>query len=190
MANWLVKAGAIAPAVMIIPMIAGLLVGEHNSISQHMSELQLLGGWPLWSVRISAFLAGFVIILFAIGCFIMKRGFSWTGLVALAFGAGMASNGIFIIGSPWHGLYGMPIFSLLVPAFFVAEYQVKLSWKPLVVLSLAASTLNLFYMWFLFVGLDPEAYRGLTQRVATLVMFGWFALAAFAVSQEERGLVP
>ena len=185
MANTLLKAGAIAPVMMIIPMIAGLLVGEHNSISQHMSELQLLGGWPLWSVRISAFLAGVAIIVFAVGCLMLKRGFSWTGLAALAFGIGMASNGIFIIGSPWHGLYGMPIFSLLVPAFFVAEFQAKFSWKPLIGLSLAASTLNLFYMWFLFAGLDPAAYRGLTQRAATLIMFGWFAVAAWGVKRAE-----
>lgn len=185
MTNRLIKAGAIAPVAMTIPMIVGLLVGQHNSIGQHMSELQLLGGWPLWSVQLSAFVAGVAVMLFALGCFMLKRGFSWTALVALAFGAGMASNGIFIIGSPWHGLYGMPIFSLLVPAFFVAEFQAKFSWKPLIGLSLAASTLNLFYMWFLFAGLDPEAYRGLTQRVATLIMFGWFALAAWAISKPE-----
>ncbi|MEO0550024.1 MAG: DUF998 domain-containing protein [Pseudomonadota bacterium] len=181
MANGLMKAGAIAPVMMIIPMIVGLLVGQHNSLSQHMSELQLLGGWIPWSVRISAGLAGVAIILFAGACCLLRGGFrfSWTGIAAFLFGVGMVSNGVFVMGSPLHGLYGLPIFSILVPAFFVAEFHDRISWKGFIGLSLAASTLSLVYMWILLIGLDPAAYRGLTQRLGTLIIFGWFSIAAF-----------
>ena len=41
--------------------------------------------------------------------------------IAAAFGVGMMSNGILLIGSPLHGFYGLPIFSVLLPPAFTAE---------------------------------------------------------------------
>ena len=188
MRDLLIRAGWIATFAMMAPMAAGIIVADHNSITQHMSELQLLDGWVSCSVRIGAMVAGLAITLFSVGCLLLsgRLAWSWTALVGLAFGVGMISNGVFIIGSPLHGLYGLPIFSILVPAFFVAEFPKTRVLGGFVGLSLAASSLGLFYMWILLVGLDPDAYRGLTQRIATLISFGWFPLAAFAVSRSDK----
>ena len=40
---------------------------------------------------------------------------------AALFGAAMLANGVFPTGNPLHGLYGLAIFSILVPVFYASE---------------------------------------------------------------------
>lgn len=183
----LIRQGVIAPLAMALPLILGFFVADYNSLSQHMSELQLRDPWIAWSVRAGAFIAGVSVCLFAIGCSVMhgKFRFSFTSLAAFAFGVGMISNGIFIIGSPLHGFYGLPIFLVLVPAFFVAEFHDIFPGKWFRDISLLTALLSLAYMWMLLVGFDPPEFRGLTQRAATMISFGWYALAA--IVYQRRG---
>lgn len=166
------------PLIMIAPILLGLWVDDYDSLTQHMSELELRTGAVSWTVRISAFLSGASIFGFALGLLFDDRRvpFAATPWIAAAFGVGMMSNGVFIIGSPLHGLYGLPIFSVLLPLAFSAEYRT--TWDlgaGFVRFSSWVAVLNLLYMWSLLVGFDPEDFRGLTQRAATVVMFGWFA---------------
>ena len=154
----------------------------HDSIGQHMSESIAASWWSAIAIRILPCVMGFSIVLFGFGCMGKARGWSWTGLAAIAFGAAMISAGIVPMGSPWHGTYGLAVFSIFVPAFFVAEFPVS---KAMRHISLAASFLGLLYMWPLFIGLDPPEYRGLTQRLSTVVSFGWFLFPSILYSSAD-----
>jgi len=95
----------------------------------------------------------------------------------------MVSNGLINMGSPWHGLMGLAIFSVLTPAFFLAEFpdwSTAPGFKPA---TLATALIGLAYMWTLLVGLDPAELRGLTQRVSSLITFGWYGLAGLVISR-------
>lgn len=178
MSSLLFGQARLLPLVMIVPILLGLAVDDYDSLSQHMSELELRTGVVSWAVRISAFLAGASIAGFGLGLMLDERRvrFAATPWIAIAFGIGMMSNGIFLIGSPLHGLYGLPIFSVLLPVAFSAEYREVWGLRAgFIRLSCWLAVLNLTYMWGLLVGFDPEGYTGLTQRLATVVMFGWFA---------------
>ncbi|MEM9170505.1 MAG: DUF998 domain-containing protein [Pseudomonadota bacterium] len=185
LADALIRQAYIAPLAMLPPIVIGLFVADYNWLAQHMSELQLRAAPIAWTIRIGAATAGVSVFLFAVGCLFLRCGvqFSWTFLAAALFGAGMVGNGVFPIGSPLHGLYGLPIFMSLVPAFFVAEFPRAAPGGWFRHVSLASAFVSLAYLWGMLIGIEPEAYRGATQRAATLVTFGWYAAAAFAVHQ-------
>lgn len=164
----------IAGAAMVSMIAISLFDPLHNPMAQHMSELVVGSWWAALAVRVLPTIAGASIVFFGLGC-LGKRAF-WSGLAALLFGAAMVSNGVIPTGTPWHGLYGMAIFSILVPAFVAAEFPLS---PVLRQLSLATAFLELIYMWaLLIVGLDPPEFRGLTQRVFSAIAFGWFVPVA------------
>lgn len=170
---------------MAIPIVLACFVSDYSSLSQHLSELELGPAWIAWAIRITAVVSGISIVLFALGCLLLHGcfRFSWTFLAALLFGLAMMANGIFIVGNPLHGLYGLAIFLVLVPAFFVAEFPNTTSSNWFRDFSLMTATLGLIYMWILLAGLDPIEYRGLTQRVATVLAFSWFGVAVFCMRE-------
>lgn len=161
----------------MIAMIAiSLFDPLHDPFTQHMSELVAGSWWSAIAIRVLPTIAGASIVLFGLGCF--SKSAYWSGLAAVLFGAAMVSNGVIPTGTPWHGLYGLAIFSILVPAFVAAEFPVTPTLRQV---SLATAFLALIYMWALvFVGLDPPEYRGITQRVFSAIAFGWFALVSRA----------
>ena len=168
-------------AAMLAPVIASWFVPGYSSVSQHMSELEMLGGPVAAITRVAAIVSGASIVLFAFGLLGYSRRYAFTALASVVFGLSMISNGIFVMGSPLHGLFGIGLISVLSPAFFVAESQ-SMGMEPRTkVWFLAAALLTLLYMWLMFAGLDPLPYHGLTQRLAVIVMFGWYSLASFAL---------
>jgi hypothetical protein len=168
-------------AAMLVPAVVSWFVPGYSSVSQHMSELELLGGSVASITRVAAIVSGTSIVLFALGLLGYSRRYLFTALASAVFGLSMISNGIFIMGSPLHGLYGIGLISVLGPAFFAAESQ-GMGMEPRAsAWFLAAALLTLLYMWLLFAGLDPLPYHGLTQRLAVIVMFGWYSLASFAL---------
>ena len=175
LSRFLVGQGWVAPAALGLIMVLSLFEPGYSSIGQHMSELIL--GSPLAQTVIRGFpmITGTSITLFSVG--LALKGGRWSALVTLAFGIAMTSAGIAPMGSPWHGMYGLAIMSVLVPAFYCLEFDVSPRFQHA---SLAVSVLSLIYMWFLLVGLDPADYRGLTQRAHSAWSFGWLAFAAFA----------
>ena len=178
----LVRQGWVAPAAMALLIAILFFDPLHDSIGQHMSESIAASWWSAIAIRVLPCIMGASLVLFGFGCMGRGRGWSWAGLSAILFGAAMISAGIVPMGSPWHGMYGLAVFSVLVPAFYVAEFPVS---KAMRQVSLAASFLGLVYMWPLFIGLDPPEYRGLTQRLSTLVSFGWVGLAALSYTKAE-----
>jgi hypothetical protein len=181
MSKYLLRQGLFLPlAAMLLPVLVGFFVPGYSSVSQHLSELEPRGGFEGATTQISAAVSGVSIALFGLGAFVYSRAFRFTAFASGLFGIAMISNGVFIMGSPLHGLYGTAMVSALVPAFFAAESRdanvtVANAWH------LAAALLTLAYMWLLMSDLDPAAYRGLTQRVAILVTFGWFSLASLTL---------
>jgi hypothetical protein len=77
----------------------------------------------------------------------------------------------------------MPIFSsFFVPNYsslsqHMSEMQVLPHW--FMQYSLFTGMISLFFMWILIVGIEPQEYMGLTQRISSIFSFGWFAVAAF-----------
>ncbi|MEO1553391.1 MAG: DUF998 domain-containing protein, partial [Pseudomonadota bacterium] len=158
---------------------ASFFASDYDWLSQHMSELQLRKDIFSLMVHGGAFVAGLALISFALGA--LLRGGIFTALTTLAFGIGMLANGIFPMGSPLHGLYGIAIFLILPPAIFVGEFRWACEQSWFRTYSYATAVASLAFMWLLLVGLEPASIRGLTQRVSTLISFSWFAVAAWQV---------
>lgn len=188
LANVLIRQGVFALFGILIPIFSSFFVPNYSSLSQHMSEMQVLSHWAALATRLGAGLAGMSIVLFGIGCLFISGKFrlSWTCLVSTLFGIGMVANGLFIYGHPLHGMYGLPIFSVLVAPFFAAEF--RNAWKPdwFKQYSLFTGMVSLFFMWILIVGIEPQEYMGLTQRISSIFSFGWFAVAAFVFKPQPQ----
>ncbi len=188
MNNLLIRQAQFVPlAAMLIVMLAGILMPGYSSISQHMSELGTLDH-PVASVlHIGAIVSGVSVVLFGLGLLLHNsRGFGFTALTAIIFGTAYICAGIFHSG-PLHGLYGLTMFYALVPACFAAELPTQHRTGFLVKISLLAAFLLLSYMWLLFSNLEPHAIRGLTQRLAVLVIFGWYPLASYMLLRNQAG---
>ena len=122
----LIKQAMSLPVFIIIPILFGFFANDYNSITQHMSEMTMDSRIANFIDKGSTVAAGVSVCLFGVGCLWWGGALRWsfTMLVAVAGGMGMASNGVFEAGSPLHGLYGLPIFLVFVPAFFIAEFSV------------------------------------------------------------------
>ena len=179
MRTLLILSAIFAPVGMLIPMAFGFCQPGYSSISQHMSELEAIPGAAAQATRIGAFGSGLSIAAFGIALLLTKTSrMPFTAVAALVFGASIMSNGIFMVGSPLHGLYAIGLTCILAPAFFAAEYPYRSDGERPDKISLTASVLVLIYMWLLMTGLDPAPIRGLTQRVAVLPIFGWYSYAS------------
>lgn len=164
---------------MLAPIVAATGVPGYDSIAQHISEVALLDHPLAWVQRIAAAVTGVSILLFGLGALLWTpRRLGFTAFAAWAFGASMLSNGVFVMGSPLHGLYGLGLFMVLVPACFAAELPDNGN-RAVKTWSLLVSTFSMIYMWLMLSGFDPPGFRGITQRVATLVIFGWYSMAGY-----------
>jgi Protein of unknown function (DUF998) len=183
MRNLLLRQALVLPlAGMLIPMIMGFFLPGYSSIHQHMSELELQSPVVASVCRAGAFISGVSIMGFAVALVVAtQRRMPFTAIMAFIFGVSMVSNGVFTMGSPLHGLYAIGLSVILVPALFAAEGN-----RPIERTSLVISSLVLIYMWALMTGLDPAITRGLTQRLITIPMFGWFCYASFRLLTDER----
>lgn len=177
----LIKQAMALPVFIIIPILFGFFANDYNSITQHMSEMTMDSRIANFIDKGSTVAAGVSVCLFGVGCLWWGGTLRWsfTMLVAVAGGMGMASNGVFEAGSPLHGLYGLPIFLVFVPAFFTTEFSVPTGKRWFRGLSLSISIVSLVYIWMLLVGLDPPEYRGLTQRIFSLLTFFWYSICVF-----------
>ncbi|HTV85817.1 MAG TPA: DUF998 domain-containing protein [Dyella sp.] len=161
---------------MLIPMMAGLFAPGYSSIHQHMSELELLSPSIALACRFGAIISGLSIMGFALALVLQQESrMLFTAGMAVIFGISMIANGIFTMGSPWHGMYAIGLSIILVPAFFAAESNRNDR------ISLVVSSITLVYMWALMTGIDPKPIHGLTQRIATIPMFGWFSYASLTL---------
>jgi hypothetical protein len=168
-----------APLGILLPMVWGWFTPGYASLSQQMSELELLHGSAALATRTGALLCGLSIVAFAFALLLRPaERMPFTAGSALVFGVSMMSNGVFVMGGPLHGLYGIGFACVLTPAFFVAEFPRDSDTPGRDRLSLLTAVLCLVYMWLMVTRLDPAAERGLTQRLASIPLFGWYSYAA------------
>jgi hypothetical membrane protein len=182
---YLVRQAIVLPlGAMLVAILIAFTVPGYSSISQHISEFALLVH-PIAAVqRISAIVTGVSVLVFGVGLVMLApRAFRFTSVAAALFAISMMSNGIFTMRTPLHGLYGLGLFMALVPAFFAVEFPWREGRTALSTLSMAAALFNMSYEWLIVSGFDPPGFRGLTQRVATIVIFGWYSVAALAVGR-------
>ncbi len=184
--NILIKQAVVIPlGAMLVPILIAFFLSGYSSISQHISEVALLDHPIALIQRGAALITGVSITLFGAWLF-MAKGAKYTAVAAVLFGASMISNGVFVMGSPLHGLYGLGFFMVLVPAFFATE--VAQAGSKLQNLSMFVALAIMFYLWLMISGLDPQEFRGLTQRIATLMIFGWYTVASYFLLRKSSSV--
>lgn len=173
--TFLVRQSLFLPlAALLVPALLGLGVPHYSSMSQHVSELQLLDHPIAGLMRIAPIVCGVSILLFGIGAWLSAPSrFAFTALTSAAVAGNFISAGVFVSGSPLHGLYGIGFFIPLVPACFAAESGLG---RGVLRASLAVAVVSMAYLWLNLSGVDPV--RGLTQRIAIVVILGWYSFAS------------
>ena len=172
---------------MLALMLVGLTVPGYSSVSQQMSELGLLGGYPAAFEHIFGIIVGVSVIIFSLGIVRHPTGrFAFTVFTSLLFGISMLCNGIFPMGSPLHGLYGIGFFTVLTPVLFITEQHSSERTKSISAVSKWAAVITLFYFWLTITRFDPIGFHGLTQRLVVIPMFGWYSYAAYALSRSDK----
>lgn len=170
---------------MLALIACGFAVPGYQSVSQHLSEMGLIAGWPRHAEQMAAAICGLSILLFSLSLLGQGRRFVLTGVTSALLGVCMLSNGVFTTGSPLHGMYGVGIFSVLTPLLFQVELgphaSRRIGWVARI-----TSLLGMLYLWAMVTGLDPAAYRGLTQRLALLPAFAWYAFAVLELRRTGR----
>ncbi len=179
MNNFLLKQAMVLPlGALLVPMVWGLFAPGYSSLHQQQSELQLLQHPVALAMRIFPVITGVSVLGFAIAVLRQSRPMPFTALTASIVAASMVANGLFVAGNPLHGLYGLTIFTVLVPACFSAELRGSWGGDRRQTPSLIVAIATLLYMWLMVSGLHPPAFRGLSQRLALVVIFGWYTYAS------------
>ena len=183
--KYLIKQAILLPLIFFIPVfVAGFLVPNYNLISQHASEITITEFESAKMViNIGAILTGLSCMILAIGIVLnLKKHYILSILIAI-FGISMISNGIYPMGTIMHGFYGIGLTLMIIP--FIACYEMKNENinKLFFKVSLVSGFVIFIYMWSMLVGLDPANYRGLTQRIASMFIFGWIAYFAYELNK-------
>jgi hypothetical protein len=192
MARLLMQQALALPVLFFVPvLVAGFLVEGYSAIGQQASEITLTeSGTAISILNSGAILSGASCLLLALGISLSHRRFYLTSIVLAVFGVSMVFNGLYPMGSLMHGLYGSGLSLMILP--FVACYELKNESvaQMFFPVSLAAGFVIFTYSWSMLVGLDPADYRGLTQRLASIVIFGWIAFLAWQVSRSVAKPAP
>lgn len=181
----LIRQALLAPFLFFIPVfIAGWLTEDYSLISQHASEITLTDFETAKLILNSgAVLTGFSCILLAFGILLHFRNYYLSSAVLLIFGISMISNGIYPMGAAMHGFYGIGLSYMILPFLACYELKNRITKSTYFSVSLICGFIVFVYFWSMLVGLDPAAYRGLTQRLASVFIFGWIAYLSFELSK-------
>jgi hypothetical membrane protein len=180
----LLLAGAIPlPLFLIGISIAGLFAPNYSWLSGHGSELSLVPGTAQLLFKATVIPWGLCFIAFGFGLMRLSRWRSVGAICFMLFGVAMCSNGFWPMGNPLHGLYALPLISLIAPTLCLAEIDGIRSVKGMWLVTVIVSVAGLVYLWLNMLGLDPAAYRGLTQRLFSSINSAWPAFVAWKVSR-------
>jgi len=183
--RYLIKQAIIVPVLFFVPLLmAGLMVDDYDWVKQHGSEITVTDFTQAkLMINSGAIATGISCLLLSIGILVSFKRFYLTSVLLAIFGISMVSNGVFPMGTLMHGLYGIGLSLMILP--FVACYELKNSEinSRFFNTSLIAGFVIFVYLWAMLIGLDPANYRGLTQRIASVFIFGWIAYLAFELSK-------
>lgn len=167
---------------LLLPILIGLGVPGYSSLTQHISELQRLDHPVAGLMRIAPVVCGVSILLFGVAAWLTEPPrHVFTALTSAAVATNFITAGIWVSGSPMHGLYGIGLLLPLAPACFAAESGLGLRVQRI---SLAVAFACAVYLWLNLSGLDPV--RGMTQRAVILLSMGWYAFASFQLLKAMR----
>lgn len=188
--KYLIKQATLLPLIFFVPVfVAGFLVPNYNLISQHASEITIT---EFKSARIvintGAILTGLSCIILSVGILINFKKHTILSILIAFFGLSMISNGMYPMGTIMHGLYGIGLTIMIIPFFACYELKNQNISKLFFKVSLVSGFLIFIYMWSMLVGLDPTNYRGLTQRIASMFIFGWIAYLAYELDKTLKKL--
>ncbi|MFP4548916.1 MAG: DUF998 domain-containing protein, partial [Fidelibacterota bacterium] len=166
-------------------LMAGFFAEDYSHLGQHASELGInANNVAINLFRIGIVATSFSLFLFSAGLVLTFKGqFSLFSFLIFLFGVTFIFGAIFPIGSPWHGLYGLGLFVMIIPFVFLYEQNNLIDEKFFHLISVLAGFLIFVYLWAMVARLDPVNYRGLTQRLFGIVVFGWLAYVAFRLDK-------
>lgn len=164
---------------------AGFFANDYTHMGQHASELGISSNKSAVILfKVGVFLTSFSLFALAIGLLLnFKSKFTLSSILIFAFGVTFIFGAIYPIGSPWHGFYGLGLFIMILPFIFLYELGGQLNNKAVHRISITAGLLMFFYLWSMIARLDPINYRGLTQRLFGIVVFGWFSFISYHLSK-------
>jgi hypothetical protein len=176
----LIAAGLIPlPWFLVWSPIGGWLEPGYSALSQHASELTLQPGLPHQFLNVAAIGSGIGFALFAIGLWLESdRRIAVGAFCWLVFGISMISNGVWPMGNRLHGLYILGLANLIAPALSLLELSRLRDIKFAYGLTAFVSVAAVVYLWMNLNGLDPQSYRGLTQRIFSSINSLWPAVVA------------
>ncbi len=187
-----IKQAVYIPAIYFgMLIISGLFANDYSHLGQHASELGINSS----KAAVILFQVGIILTsvsLFGLsaGLFIKyKQRFVLTSTLVLLFGITFIFGAIFPIGSPWHGFYGLGLFIFATPFVFLYEQKGMEADKWVKIVSVLTSLFMFLYLWSMVARLDPINYRGLTQRIFGLVVFGWISFIAYYLSKSKDRII-
>lgn len=175
----LIRQAQYLPFIALLQIALGLIANDYNSMSQHISELGVRDNALGFGIRVLALLLGGSLFLFCVGLFqsAVNR-FNLSLFMLAIFSLAMISNGLYKMGSPMHGLFGLGMIITLIPIGLACDFYQPRTANAIRITAAITSFLSFIYMWAGIVGLEPEAYAGLIQRVIMLINLCWFAYFA------------
>jgi uncharacterized protein DUF998 len=188
--RWLLLAGFVPlPWFLIWAGIGGLLSPGYSALSQQVSELTLKPGLPHLIVNIGALGCGAGFCLFSVGLWrATQKAISFGAVAWLIFGVSILSNGIWPMGGPMHGLYGVGMISLLAPTLSLIELRVLRDSSTAYFITVFVSLSTCLYLWLNFTGFDPAHAKGLTQRIFSSINSLWPAVIATILLRQNSDL--
>lgn len=182
MKHFLIKQAIFLPVIYFGSIIiAGFFANDYCHIGQHASELGINANKTAVTIfQIGIIATSISLFILSLGLVVnFKKQFSLFAVLVFLFGVTFIFGAIFPIGSPWHGFYGLGLFIMIAPFVFLYELNRMIEKRSLHILSIVAGALIFLYLWAMVARLDPMEYRGLTQRLFALVVFGWFSVVAW-----------
>ena len=181
----LIKQAVLIPLLFFVPVfVSGILIDGYNFIQQHASEITLTDNSLAKTILNSgAVFTGLSCVIMALGIVLNLKKHYLSSFLLAVFGVSMISNGMYPMGTAMHGLYGAGLTLMILP--FIACYELKNEKvsKLFFRVSLIFGSVIFVYLWSMLVGLDPANYKGLTQRIASMFIFGWIAYFAFELTK-------
>ncbi len=176
----LIAAGLVPlPWFLVVSSIGGWLEPGYSAISQHASELTVRPGLPHTLLNVAAIGSGIGFAVFAIGLWLESgRRLAVGAICWFVFGISMISNGIWPMGNPLHGLYILGLSNLIAPSLSLLELDKLRSNSFAYWLTAFVSVAAVAYLWMNLNGLDPQSFRGLTQRIFSSINSLWPAVVA------------
>lgn len=171
-------------------IIAGFFANDYTHLGQHASELGINSSKSAVILfKVGIWLTSISLFTLAVGLLLnFKKRFLLSSILIFAFGVTFIFGAVYPIGSPWHGFYGLGLFIMILPFVFLYELGGQLNNKAVHRISITAGLIMFFYLWTMIAGLDPINYRGLTQRLFGIVVFGWFSFISYHLSKLKNSI--